>query len=331
MKLATERTDSPDGRLLVVSRDLRRVVPAVVARTLQDALERWETVSPSLERLYATLNEGDVENASDFNVESMAAPLPRAWQWLDGSVFANHGDLMQKAFNLPPIETDKPLMYQGLSHQFLSATDDVLLPSEADGIDFEGEFGIITGSVPMGTPVESALKHVRLIALVNDWSLRVLAPAEMKTGFGWVQAKPACALSAVVVTPDELGPGWVDGRVRAIMHAELNGVRFGSVLSDQMAFGFDDLIAHAAYSRSLSAGTIIGSGTVSSTCFRDMGSCCIAERRAIEMIDSGRPQTPFMRFGDRIKLDASVDGVDGPLFGSIDQRVQKAPGHQVTA
>ena len=187
---------------------------------------------------------------------------------------------MQKAFNLPSIETDAPLMYQGMSHQFLGPHDDVPLPSEADGIDFEGEFAVITDAVPMGVSVEEAADHIKLIVQLNDWSFRVLAPVEMKTGFGWVRAKPACSVAPFAVTPEELGSAWRDGRVCLNLQIDWNGQRFGAANGSAMEFGFDELVAHAAYSRSLPAGTIIGSGTVSNENCREVGSSCIAERRA---------------------------------------------------
>lgn len=316
MKLATLHNGTPDGQLHVVSTDLTRALP--FGTTLQDALERWDAVVSELRALSDRVKDG---HGHAFDPATAAAPLPRAWQWLDGSAFANHGHLMQKAFNLPPIETDLPLMYQGLSHQFLGPCDDARFPSEADGIDFEGEFAVVTDFVAMGTKAEDALAHVRLCLIVNDWSLRAIAPIEMKTGFGWIQAKPACALSPVAVTPDELGSVWRDGRIQASMHATLNGTAFGRVPATEMAFGFHELIAHAARTRDLPAGTIIGSGTVSSTSYAEVGSCCIAERRAIEMIKDGKPETPFMRAGDTIRLHA-----DNPLlFGSIDQKVVIVP------
>lgn len=322
MKLATERTSTPDGRLLVVSRDLQLAVPATsIASTLQDALDRWETVCGPLQTLYQRLNEGNLKNAIAFRVEALAAPLPRAWQWLDASAFPTHGELMQKAFDLPDIQTDRPLMYQGMSHQFLGPTEDVPLPSEDQAIDFEGEFGIITGAVPMGTHADDAIRYVRLAVQINDWSLRRLAPVEMKTGFGWIQAKPACSMAPLAVTLDELAGSWTDARITATLEAYRDGEIFGAVPATQMAYGFHELMAHASRTRALCAGTIIGSGTVSHSTFRQAGSCCIAERRAIEMIDTGVATTPFLRFGERVRMLARSPENMEPLFGAIDQRV----------
>lgn len=323
MKLATERTGEKDGRLVVVSRDLSAMVAATeIAPTLQDALDRWDEAAPQLQTLSEALNGDRADGTRPFAPERMAAPLPRAWQWLDGSAFPSHGALMQKAFDLPPIETDPPLMYQGMSHMFLGARDPVPLPSEADGIDFEGEFGIITGDVPMGRRAEDALDDVRLIVQINDWSLRAIAPIEMKTGFGWIGAKPACSLAPVAVTPDELGDAWRDGRIDGRLDVWLNSERFGAVPSFDMQFGFHELIAHAARTRSLCAGTIIGSGTVSSDEYAQAGSCCIAERRAIETIESGAPKTKFMQFGDTVAMAAEIAGMRP--FGTIEQRVERS-------
>lgn len=318
MKLATLHDGTPDGAVVVVSADTNRYLPAGdIAATLQIALEQWPTAAPRLAMLADRLASGEGRPVADTR---FAAPLPRAWQWLDGSAFASHGALMQQAFGLPPIETDLPLMYQGMSHQFLGPRDDVPLPSEADGIDFEGEFAIVTDAVPMGIEAADALDHVRLIVQLNDWSLRSIAPIEMKTGFGWIQAKPACSVAPFAVTPDELGDAWCDGRVRLDLAVDWNGARFGNANGAPMAFGFHELIAHAARTRSLPAGTIIGSGTVSNQNYREVGSSCIAERRGIEMVDHGAARTDFMRFGDTVRMEARLP--DGqPLFGAIDQRV----------
>jgi fumarylacetoacetate (FAA) hydrolase len=214
----------------------------------------------------------------------------------------------------------KPLMYQGVSDQFLSATADVSLPSEDEGIDFEGEFGIVTGEVPMGVSADAAEGAIRLLVQINDWSLRKLAPIEMKTGFGWIQAKPVCSVAPVAVTPDELGESWRDGRVHLPLNVWFNGERFGAADGGAMAHSFGELIAHAAHSRTLCAGTIIGSGTVSNDNYREVGSSCIAERRGIELVDTGEATTGFMRFGDRVRMEV-FRGDGQSIFGAIDQRV----------
>lgn len=323
MRLATLRDGSPDGRLVVVARDHARVARPSIA-TLQTALERWSEVEAELAGLSEALERG--ETGERVEPAQLTAPLPRAWQWLDGSAYPSHGALMQTAFNLPPIETDRPLMYQGMSDRFLGPTDDVRLPTEADGIDLEAEFGVILDQVPMGCPREAALAHVRLVVLINDWSLRAIAPVEMKTGFGWIQAKPACSLGPIAVTPDALGSAWADGRVGLVMHSAINGERLGAVPgAEGMAHGFDELIAHAARTRSLPAGTIVGSGTVSSPRHAEVGSSCLAERRAIEMIQAGAPRTPFLRFGDRVRIAAVKNDDQTPIFGVIDQQVVRAP------
>ncbi len=332
MKLASQRNGLPDGSLVVVSRDLKRMVSAAaIAANLQNALDRWEEVSPALRSLYDRLNAGQAENAAPLRPQAMTAPLPRAWQWLDGSAFPSHGELMQRAFNLPPIATDPPLMYQGMSHQFLGPTEDVPFMREQDDIDFEGEFGVITGPVPMGTSAGRALGCVRLAVQINDWSLRAIAPIEMKTGFGWIQAKPACSIAPVAATLDELGDAWADGRIRATLEVQRDGERFGAVPAIEMAFGFHELIAHASRTRSLCAGTLIGSGTVSTHSFREMGSCCIAERRAIEMIDAGAPRTGYLKFGERVRMEARIPGVAEQPFGVIDQLVVHGGGLSDTA
>jgi fumarylacetoacetate (FAA) hydrolase len=234
---------------------------------------------------------------------------------------------MEQAFNTPPIPLfdSVPVMYQGASDDFLGPNDDVPLPSEADGIDFEGEFGVVTGSVPMGASPEAALACVRLVVQLNDWSLRALGPHEMKTGFGFLQAKPSTAFAPVAITPDELGSAWCDGRVQMRLQVQWNGERFGEPHGGEMSFHFGQLIAHAARTRRLTAGTIVGSGTVSNVS-RAAGSACIAERRVIEKIDLGEIRTGFMKFGDRVRMQACFDDGQAGPFGVIDQRVVAAPG-----
>jgi fumarylacetoacetate (FAA) hydrolase len=323
MRLATRDNGTPDGQLVVVSSDNDCFVAANgIATDLLDAMTRWADVAGPLAALAKQL-EANQDSAEAFDSASALAPLPRSWQWLDGSAFPQHGLLMQKAFNLPPIESDQPLMYQGMSDRFYSGTADVPFGSEKDGIDFEGEFAVIVDHVPMGTRAADAMDHIKLVIQLNDWSLRTIAPVEMKTGFGWVQAKPACSVAPVAVTPDELGSAWSDGRVCLPLRVELNGKRFGEADGSEMEYGFHDLVAHAAATRDLVAGTIIGSGTVSNRDYATTGSSCISERRAIDMIEHGEIRTQFMSFGDRIRMEARRN--DGrPLFGVIDQFVRPA-------
>ncbi|HET6827342.1 MAG TPA: fumarylacetoacetate hydrolase family protein [Ramlibacter sp.] len=321
MKLATLKNGQKDGRLVLVSRDLRRAADAqAIAPTLLAALEDWTRCEPLLRELYERLNTGNVPAAFNFDPQHAGAPLPRAPQWCDGSAFLNHGRLMETAFNVPPIPDFEtiPVMYQGASDDFLGPCDDVPLPDEAQGIDFEGEFGVIVDEVPMACPPHLALRHVKLVVQINDVSLRALGPREMKTGFGFLQAKPSSSFAPVAVTPDELGDAWRDARVHLDLHIDLNGAWFGNPNGREMNFGFDRLIAHAAFTRRLSAGTIIGSGTVSNA-GGAAGSACIAERRAIETIEHGAPKTTFMKLGDRVRMEARLQGA--PVFGSIDQRV----------
>lgn len=320
MRFATLPNGTPDGRLHIVNRDNSRCTPAEAADTLQQALEQWDDLVPALRAEYDALNAG---GGQPFDPAAALAPLPRAWQWLDGSAFESHGDLMDAVFGFEKKEkTGRPLMYQGISDRFLAPHQDAPMRTEADGIDFEGEFGVICKPTPMGTK-DAAGDHIALVVQINDWSLRKLAPIEMKTGFGWVQAKPACSMAPVAITPDELGDAWRDARVDLPLNVYWNEAKFGAPCGYHMAFGFDDLVAHAAYSRDLVAGTVIGSGTVSNANFREIGSACIAERRGIETLDKGAAETPFMTFGDRVRMECTAaDGA--PLFGAIAQQVVPA-------
>jgi fumarylacetoacetate (FAA) hydrolase len=326
MRFASLKDGSLDGQLLVVSNDLHRAVAVpAIARSLLDAIQRWDEVKGALLDVSVALNANRAADAVNFDPRRCGAPLPRSPQWLDGSAFLNHGRLMEQAFNTPPIPDfdTVPVMYQGASDDFLGPYDDVPLPSEADGIDFEGEFGVVCASVSMGATPEAALRCVRLLVQLNDWSLRALGPHEMKTGFGFLQAKPSTAFAPVAVTPDELGGAWRDGRLHLRLQVQWNGVRFGELHGGEMNFDFGRLVAHAARTRKLSAGTIVGSGTVSNKS-RDAGSACIAERRVIEKIDQGEIRTGFMHFGDRVRMEAlAEDGSAGP-FGVIDQRAVPA-------
>ncbi len=309
MRLATLNNGTPDGQLVLVSPDGRNCAMAPVAN-LQAAMEKWESVSPQFAAI----------KTFDLPLENVIAPLPRAWQWLDGSVFASHGALMDKTLGIDKPPVDFPLMYQGVSDKFYGPTDDVVMAGENYNIDFEGEFGIITDYVPMGTSAADAFKHIKLLVQINDWSLRALAGTEMKTGFGWVRAKPPCSMAPFACTPDELGADWRDGRICLDLLVDWNGKRFGAANGEPMGYGFHELVAHAAQTRNLVAGTVIGSGTVSNENFRECGSSCIAERRGIEIVDEGEAKTEFMRFGDRVRMQGTAKDGSAP-FGAIDQKV----------
>lgn len=326
MKLATKKGDSPDGVLHLVSRDLSHSVEVTdIAPTLQAALDDWNRVAPKLEEIYHELNEGKVPGANRLDSRTLASPLPRAWQWLDGSAFHSHGDLLEQVFGIEPPK-DKhtiPLMYQGAGDDLLGPCDDVPLPSEDDGMDFEAEIAVIVDRVPMGISAADAERHIRLLTIANDTSLRAHAVREMKTGFGWIHAKPATTMGPVAVTPDELGDSWRDGRVHLPLLIHWNGKEFGRPNAGAMGFSFGQLVAHAAYSRNLCAGTVIGSGTVSNETYREVGSACIAERRAIELLDEGEPKTGFMKFGDRVRIEM-LDPDGKSIFGAIDQQYVQA-------
>ncbi|MEL1251065.1 fumarylacetoacetate hydrolase family protein [Aurantiacibacter gilvus] len=311
MRLATLIDGTPDGRLVVVSPDGSHCAAGPV-KTMQDALEQWDTVEPQLRAI------SDFPDVLDMG--KVTAPLPRAWQWLDGSVYASHGALMDKVIGIdkPPVEW--PLMYQGVSSKFYGPTEDVVMAEEDLGIDFEGEFGILTTRTPMGTKADAAAPHIALVVQINDWSLRSLAGPEMKTGFGWIQAKPPCSMAPFAVTPDELGDAWQDFQPNMHLTVNWNGEQFGNAHGKAMGYGFDKLVAHAARTRELVAGTVIGSGTVSNENFREVGSSCIAERRGIEIVDEGSPKTEFMKFGDTVRMEARTADGRTP-FGAIDQKV----------
>jgi fumarylacetoacetate (FAA) hydrolase len=323
MKLATLRDGSRDGQLVVVSRDLTQAhFASGIATTLQRVLDDWNFLSPQLEDLYVTLNGGKARHAFPFEPRQCMAPLPRAYQWADGSAFINHVELVRRArgAEVPAGFYVDPLMYQGGSDDFLGPCDDAPFASTDWGIDFEAEIAVVTGDLPMGVAPEAALEGVRLLVLVNDWSLRHLIPGELAKGFGFFQSKPATAFGPVAVTPDELGPAWRDGRVHLPVNSHWNGVRVGHCdAGPEMTFHFGQLIAHMGKTRNVRAGSIVGSGTVSNKDWA-RGYSCIAEKRAIETIDSGAPQTQFMQYGDTIRIE--MIGADGQsLFGAIEQRV----------
>ncbi|MBK7903141.1 MAG: fumarylacetoacetate hydrolase family protein [Proteobacteria bacterium] len=323
MKLATLRNGTRDGQLVVVSRDLKRAIPASsIAPTLQAALDDWSRIAPQLLELSARLAAGDVSGALPFDPHAALAPLPRSHHWVDGSAYVNHVELVRRARNadMPPSFWTDPLVYQGGSDDFIPPTADVPVPGEEYGIDLEGELAVITDDVPMLTTVEEAAGHVKLIMLVNDWSLRNLIPAELAKGFGFYQSKPATSFGPCAITPDELGEAWQGCKVHLPLVSHINGTLFGQPNAGvDMTFDFAQLIAHVTRTRRLGAGAVIGSGTVSNY-DRTSGSSCLAENRALEQIAHGKATTPFLRFGDRVRIE--MFGHDGAsLFGAIDQRV----------
>jgi fumarylacetoacetate (FAA) hydrolase len=338
MKLATLKNGTRDGQLAVVSRDLKRaIVVGGSAPTMQAALDDWQQIAPTLAKLSAALDAGSAgaQHAISFDAQLAHAPFPRAYQWVDGSAYVNHVELVRKARGaaMPPEFWTDPLMYQGGSDSFLGPLDDIVFPDEAWGIDFEAEVAVVTDDVPLGISVDAAAAHIRLLMIVNDVSLRNLIPAELGKGFGFLQSKPSSSFGPVAVTPDELGDAWRDGRLHLPLLSHLNGALFGRPNAGiDMTFGFPQLIAHAAKSRALAAGTIVGSGTVSNrendgpgrpAAAGGAGYSCIAEQRTVETILSGKPSTPFLRFGDSVRIEM-LDATGTSVFGAIDQSVQRA-------
>ncbi|OWY39236.1 2-keto-4-pentenoate hydratase [Xenophilus sp. AP218F] len=321
MKLATYQNHTRDGQLLVVSRDLARAVAVPdIAATLQQALDHWTVAEPRLQEVYAALNHGQVPGEFAFDQARCHSPLPRAYQWADGSAYLNHVALVRKArgAEVPESFYHDPLMYQGGSDAFLPPRADIPLRDEAWGLDFEGEVAVITGDVPLGAPADE--KHIRLLMLVNDVSLRNLIPGELAKGFGFFQSKPATAFSPVAVTPDELGDAWQGGKAHLPLLVDYNGKRFGQPNAGvEMQFNFPQLVAHVSRTRELAAGSIVGSGTVSNH-DRSVGFCCLAEIRMIEIIEQGAAQTPFMKAGDTIRIEM-LDAAGRSIFGAIEQKV----------
>lgn len=326
MKLATLRNGSRDGQLVVVSRDLSKAVGVPrIAATLQSALDDWASVSPQLLEVAAALEQGSVPESFAFDPERAMAPLPRAYHWVDGSAYVNHVELVRKArgAQMPESFWTDPLVYQGGADDFIGARQDVPVPSEEFGIDLEGEVAVITDDVPMGTKRDQASRHIRLVTLVNDWSLRNLIPGELAKGFGFYQSKPATAFSPVAITPDELGAAWSESKVQLPLVVHVNDRPFGKPNAGvDMTFDFARLIEHITLTRNARAGTILGSGTVSNY-DRSLGSACIAERRTLEQLEQGKPVTPFLKFGDRVRIEM-FDAQGRSLFGAIDQKVVRA-------
>ena len=336
MKLASLRNGTRDGMLVVVARDLTRCVAVPeVARTLQAALDAWDGAAPALEALTDELNAARLPDANPFDPAKAMAPLPRAYQWADGSAYLNHVELVRRArgAQMPPEFFTDPLMYQGASDRMLGPQERIEAADEAWGIDFEAEVAVITGDVPMGARAADCAAHIRLVMLVNDVSLRNLIPAELGKGFGFLQSKPASAFTPVAVTPDELGDAWRGAKLHRPLVSHVNGTLFGHPdAGTDMAFSFADLIAHVAKTRTLVAGSIVGSGTVSNkenggpgrpAAVGGIGYSCIAEQRTVETILGGRPVTPFLRFGDRVRIEMH-DAAGQTIFGAIDQAVCSA-------
>lgn len=331
MRLASLREGGRDGRLILVAADLSRAVRAEAAGTLLEAMDRWSEVAPALEAQARALEAGHAAGAFAFDPSACAAPLPRAFQWLDGSAYLNHVELVRRArgSEMPPSFLTDPLMYQGGSDGFLGPRDPIPLVDEAMGLDFEAEVAVVTGDVAMGAGPEEAAAAIRLLLLVNDVSLRNLIPQELAKGFGFLQSKPASALSPVAVTPDELGSMWDGAKLHGSLHCTLDGRPFGRPDAGRdMQFSFAQLIAHAARTRALSAGTILGSGTISNRQPLEtaeverggVGFACIAEARMVETIRDGAPSTPFMRPGSTIRIEM-LDPAGRSIFGAIEQEV----------
>ena len=333
MKLATLKSERRDGTLVVVSRDLNHCVEVPeIATTLQAALDDWADCEPKLQAVYSALNDGKADNAVAFDQAKCHSPLPRAYQWADGSAYINHVELVRKArgAELPPEFHTDPLMYQGGSDSFIGPKDPVVVPSESFGIDFEAEVTVVTGDIPMGATPEQCAQEIRLIMLVNDVSLRGLIPAELAKGFGFFQSKPASAFSPVAITPDELGDSWKDAKVHRPLTVYLNDKLFGRPEAGvDMTFDFGQLVAHVAKTRELEAGSIVGSGTVSnkqgdlwgsSIDNGGVGYCCLAEVRMYETIEQGKPVTPFMSYGDKVRIEMT-DADGHSIFGTIENEV----------
>ena len=327
MKLGSLKEGGRDGTLVVVGRTLQRAVRATaIAPTLQRALEDWSNLAPRLDALAATLEAGDAAGAFDLDIGALAAPLPRAYEFVDGSAYLPHVERVRRArgAEVPESFYTDPLMYQATSAGFYGPRDPILAASEDWGIDLEAEVVVVTDDVPMGAAPATAAGHIRLVGLVNDVSLRNLIPGELAKGFGFLQSKPRSALSPVFVTPDELGDAWQDSKLRLPMRTWINGSWFGAAeCGVDMQFSFADLVAHAAKTRPLSAGTIVGSGTIANQ-DTAKGASCLAEQRTVETLRDGKPSTPFLKFGDRVRIEIT-DAAGASIFGAIEQVVTAQP------
>lgn len=326
MKLASLRDASRDGTLIVVSRDLTRAVRVTsIAQTLQQAIEQWDRVRPLLQEVSDALNRQERSDAFDLDPEVLASPFPRAFQFLDGSVYLHHMEKARKArgAEMPPNYKTEPLMYQGLSDRFVGPREPMRIPDESLGLDYEAELAVVVDDVPMGTPASEAGRHIKLLMLMNDYTLRTLTRSELPKGFGFMQAKPTSAFSPVAVTLDEVGAAWDGEKLDRPILSSINGQAVGSANTGRdMFFTYPTLIAHAARTRSLSAGTIIGAGAVSNL-DPQTGYACLAEKRADEELRDGKATTPWLKFGDRVRIDM-LDASGASIFGAIDNVV--APG-----
>lgn len=325
MKFASLKTSSRDGALLLVSRDLSHAVSAAgIVPTLQHLLENWDEFSPRLEDLYQALNAGKAPGAFAFDPAAVTAPLPRTHQFVDASAFLNHGDIMERAFNLTVKKTPGiAVLVQRQGDEFRGPRDDYPFPTEEDQCDFEGEFAVITGDIGMGSTPEEAESQIRLVTILNDVSMRKHLFRELSMGFGFINAKPASVFGPVAVTPDELGDAWANGRVELDMRVSRNGEWFGHPNGREMDWSFGELLAHLAYNRNLKAGTILGSGTVSNRGYEQVGSACLAERRAVETIAYGKAMTDFIQFGETLRFEARNEA-GASIFGAIEHCFVKA-------
>lgn len=326
MKLGTLRTKSRDGKLVVVSRDLKQAVCAdSIAQTLQGALDHWSECEGALNKVYDDLNQNKLKDSFSFNPEAMESPLPRSYQWADGSAYLNHMKLVRKArgAEMPDGFNETPLMYQGGSDSFLAPRDEIPLGNPEWGLDFEAEVCVVTDDVPQGVSLDEAKNHIKLVMICNDVSLRMVMKPELARGFGFFQSKPSSAFSPVCVSPESLGGVWDGGKINLPLHSYLNGKKIGSPhAGTDLSFDFPRLICHAARTRSLVAGTIIGSGTVSNNNYEEVGSSCLAEIRMIETIKNGKPTTPFMTHGDEVHIEM-FDSSRESIFGAIRQKVKQ--------
>ena len=327
MKLASLKNSTRDGQLVLVSRDLSMAVDATpVVATMQLALDHWTEVEPRLQAMYERLNAGREPGAFAFDQARCMAPLPRTHQFVDASAFLCHGDILGQAYKTSVKKTPGiPALVQRQSDAFLGPRDDYPFPSEADEADFEGEFAAILGDVPMGTTAQEAEGHIRLLTFLNDMSMRGHMLRELAIGFGFIQAKTATVFAPVAVTPDELGPAWREGRIHLDLHIARNGTPVGHPNGREMDFSFGQMISHLAYNRQLGAGSILGTGTVSNRNYREVGSACLAEVRAAEIIASGEPRTPYLHFGETLRLEV-FDAAGASVFGAIDHRMVPAHG-----